>query len=64
MSMTDMELKLAKDIGSQMSGKILCPRKCCGTDDPQELSTYGDFEDKLFCPHCEMDVQITVDYRD
>lgn len=61
--MTDEELKLAKNIGEQMSGKILCPRKCnwlCGEDLKQELSTYGDMEDTLFCPHCELDVEIVV----
>ena len=57
--MSDEELKLAKNIGEQMSGKILCPRKCV---EGQELFTYGDFEDRLFCPHCEMDVRIVVKY--
>lgn len=58
--MTETELTLAKDIGEQMSHKILCPRKCCGEDDPQELSTYGDRENRLFCPHCEIDIHIIV----
>lgn len=55
--MTDEELKLAKHIGEQMSGKILCPRQCI---EGQRLSTYGDMEDTLFCPHCELDVEIVV----
>lgn len=55
--MTDEELKLAKDIGEQMSNRILCPRRCIET---QTLSTYGDMEDTLFCPHCELDVDIVV----
>lgn len=57
--MSQDELALAKAIGEQMSGKILCPRRCV---EGQELSTFGDFEDQLFCPHCEMEVQITVVY--
>jgi hypothetical protein len=48
---------LAKNIGEQMSGKILCPRECV---EGQMLSTYGDEEDCLFCPHCELDVEIVV----
>lgn len=54
------ELALAKNIGEQMDGKILCPRECIVG---QMLSTVGDFEDQLFCPHCEMDVEIVVTYR-
>lgn len=57
--MTDEELRLAKRIGEQMSGKILCPRECV---EGQELSTFGDFEDQLFCPHCEMEIEIVVKY--
>jgi hypothetical protein len=59
--MSDEELKLAKNIGEQMSNKILCPRECV---EGQALSTSGDMEDRLFCPHCEMEVQITVMYAD
>lgn len=61
--MTDEELKLAKNIGEQMSGKILCPRQCNRIYDSstwQALSTVGDMEDTLFCPHCELDVEIVV----
>ncbi len=57
------EEQYAKDIGNQLSGKIICPR--CRVDnwtdeEQQTLSTYGDFEDCLFCPHCEMDLELTV----
>ena len=55
--MTDRETDLAKHIGTQMNNKILCPQ--CHILE-QELSTFGDNEDRLFCPHCEMEVQITV----
>lgn len=60
--MTEKELQFAKHIGEQMSGKILCPGDCNLPNDliKQELSTYGDDENRLFCPHCEMDIQITV----
>lgn len=56
-AMNAEELKLAKNVGEQMSDKILCPRRCL---EEQKLSTYGDFEDQLFCPHCELDVEIVV----
>lgn len=59
--MTDEELRLAKNIGEQMSGKILCPRECV---QGQTLSTFGDGEDSLFCPHCEMEVDIIVKYAE
>ena len=58
--MTAEELQLAKNIGEQMDGKIFCPRGCGVGNDRQDLSTYGDYGDRLFCPHCEMDIQITV----
>ena len=56
--MDEIEEVLAKNIGEQMNGKILCPCECV---EGQRLSTYGDYEDRLFCPHCELDIQITVD---
>jgi hypothetical protein len=55
------ELRLAKQIGEQMSDKILCPRECV---DGQTLSVFGDWEDSLFCPHCEMEVDIVVKYAE
>jgi hypothetical protein len=61
MMMTDEKLRLAKQIGEQMSGKILCPRECV---DGQTLSVFGDWEDSLFCPHCEMEVDIVVKYAE
>lgn len=57
--MSDSELQLAKNIGEQMSGKILCPRNCV---EGQQLSVFGDFEDQLFCPHCELEVRLQVIY--
>lgn len=59
--MNNEELQLAKNIGEQMNSKILCPRECVVG---QELSTFGDFEDQLFCPHCELEVEIVVKYRE
>jgi len=52
--------QLAKNIGEQMNAVILCPRACV---EGQRLSTFGDFEDQLFCPHCELEVTITVKYE-
>ncbi len=57
--MSDQEVRWAKEVGKQMDGKILCPRKCI---EGQELSVFGDFEEELFCPHCEVVIQITVKY--
>lgn len=51
------EQKAAVNIGEQMSGKILCPRACV---EGQELSTFGDWPWLLFCPHCELEVEIIV----
>ena len=57
------EQEYAKDIGKQLNGKIICPR--CRMDgwpdsEQQTLSTYGDFEDILFCPHCELDLNLEI----
>lgn len=53
----------AFDIGKQLSGKIICPRcrnEAWKDEDQQTLSTYGDFENTLFCPHCELDLHLRV----
>jgi rubredoxin len=65
MTNTDHTLaeQYAVDIGKQIDNKIVCPRCRVDTrkdEDQQTLSTYGDFEDELFCPHCELDVELKV----
>lgn len=57
MTKAEKDLLLAKHIGRQMDGQILCPAGCIYG---QHLSTYGDFEDTLFCPHCDIDVKIEI----
>ena len=51
---------IAKKIGELINGKITCPfsESCQQLD--QKLSTYGDFENELFCPHCEGELTIKV----
>ena len=56
-------IEFALDIGKQLHGKVICPR--CRVDswpdeEQQTLSTYGDFEDTLFCPHCELDLHLRI----
>lgn len=66
MSTIELQLKAknyAIEIGKQLNSKIICPR--CrmdgwADDEQQTLSTYGDFEDMLFCPHCELDLNLEV----
>ena len=55
--------KIAIRIGKQeLDGKIICP--CCyddgGVAKGQKMYCYGDYEDELFCPHCEMVLKIEV----
>jgi len=59
------ELEIAKALGKQVSdGKPLtCPN--CGQWEPsqpdiQPLMSIGDFENTLFCPHCDLTVDLRV----
>lgn len=61
--MTAEEIKIARAITAQM-GKVLCP-VCSDLEDEssplkQELAAYGNFEETMFCPHCDLDVNIIV----
>ena len=55
----DKALVIAKQLGRQIAGNgILCP--ICGERSEQFLSTMGDYENTLFCPHCEFEFTINV----
>lgn len=56
-AITQEEENWAKNVGTQMNGVILCPRQCT---QGQTLSTYGDDEANLFCPHCDLQVEVIV----
>lgn len=66
--MNESELNYAKNLGKQVAkgGKLFCPlcKEKLTTEfskDDQSLSSFGDFEDTLFCPHCDTTISIIVD---
>lgn len=58
----DAKDKLAKEIGKRISDLIVCPdcEKQGGALAEQKLAAEGDNEQRLFCPHCELTVEIVV----
>ena len=60
--MTNKEIAIA--LGKQVGlGKALyCPLCSTGIkdDDEQLMSSMGDYEDTLFCPHCDLYVELKV----
>ena len=55
------EIRMSKNLGMSIAAmaNIPCPR--CAEDEPmleQNLAAFGDFENRLFCPHCEMEVSL------
>lgn len=57
-------IEIAINLGKQIaaSQKILCP--VCSPeamDGEQPMSAFGDFENTLFCPHCDMTVELDVE---
>ena len=60
--MTEKELIMAKDLGKTISMmQVPCPQ--CAIDEPmleQDLCAFGDEEDILFCPHCELQVTMNL----
>lgn len=58
--MDDVELRLARDFTAQTEkAKIICP-KCKSRSIEQPLCRTGDFEEVLFCPHCKLEICISV----
>ncbi len=65
--MGNSELNYAKNLGKQIAkgGILFCP--LCkeeltlnyGPDD-QDLSSWGDYENTLFCPHCDTNIDLIV----
>ncbi len=70
-TMSKSELSYAKNLGKQVAkgGALYCPL-CKGelaisyNKNDQDLSSYGDNEDILFCPHCETDISLVVSIPD
>ena len=72
--MNDRLLKIgqgyAVNIGKQIQNLqcVWCPRclesSLNGSVFKQNLCAVGDYEDELFCPHCELNVLIKVEIRD
>lgn len=62
---TMMADHLMKKLGKSMDGKVICPlcsQREMGVQREQELSCYGDRENILFCPHCELEVKLDCLY--
>ena len=55
-----LAIGLGKSVGS---GKpMLCP--VCSQDDPvQPMASFGDLENHLFCPHCDLGVRLEITYN-
>jgi hypothetical protein len=60
------ELEYLRELGKQVGlGKRLsCP--ICSNEPPeseQPMSSIGDFEEELFCPHCEVVIEMRIKHR-
>lgn len=59
------ELEIVKELGKQVASNkpLTCPN-CAQWSGPkdelQPLSSFGDYEETLFCPHCDLTVSLTV----
>lgn len=53
------EIAIAKKIGNSISGKFNCPT-CSLPDHPQPIYVLGDFENELYCPHCDMTIELVI----
>ncbi len=64
--MNEVELKMARDLGKTISMmEVPCPR--CAIDEPmleQDMCSFGDYEEVLFCPHCELEVYMILNLDD
>ena len=53
---------LAKRMGKEINNaEVLCP--ICKVHEPnlrQPMSTIGDHEDHIFCPHCEIEFELSI----
>jgi hypothetical protein len=59
-------LAVAREVGDRIAGHaanlagraLFCPRGC--DDGKQQMTTFGDEEDSVFCPHCNFSFRIEV----
>ena len=58
------DLKWSESIAEQMDGVINCPR-CLHNylNEEQPLCRFGDYPDELFCPHCNLEVKLSLHYN-
>lgn len=58
---TFTELELLKEIGKKVgiAKPLICPF-CSDSDGEQPLSNFGDYENELFCPHCDLHLEIKL----
>lgn len=54
------EIRIAKHIGEQISGKFYCPECSIPPDRLQKIYVFGDSENELYCPHCDLTVELVV----
>lgn len=65
--MTDKEI--ARALGKQvvLGEPLSCPLCSDKLPSPPEgkqlMSSFGDIEEKLFCPHCDLGVELKVTYN-
>lgn len=61
----DKIIHYAKHIGQQIhdTQNIYCPNCIVVEEIEQPLSVIGDYENELFCPHCELRVYIKIEYE-
>ena len=55
------EIDLLKYIGKRVGEKkpLICPL-CSSKDGEQFLSSFGDYENELFCPHCDLHLELKL----
>ena len=59
MSHEEIAKALGKNVGA--ASPLMCP--LCSPDclpEGQPMSSYGDMEYILFCPHCDLTVELTI----
>ena len=62
------DIEILRAIGKQVaSGNILfcplCYDKGLEKEEQQDLSSEGDKEELLFCPHCDLTIRLTMEWN-
>ena len=52
-----------KNIVKQMNNSILCPRCSLAYWEDQPLARLGDYPETLFCPHCNLEVNVKLHWN-